>query len=165
MLQSVGSQRVGHDWVTELNWDSRDSSVTCVQSFLLLLTDNLSRNTLGSQPKGHKICFELIFLWKTIGTFDKSQKTNEATELTDGKTAASAVMGLWVVERDSLSSISLSKQPVEEMWVQVMASFFDMVVNVLPSGRISKPSPGQVFYYQPSFWLHHCLTHHPTPPP
>ena len=35
----------------------------------------------------------------------------------DGKTAATAVMGLWVLEHDSLSSISLSKQPVEETWV------------------------------------------------
>lgn len=103
-----------------------------------------------------------------MGTFNKSQKTNEATELTVGKTAATAVMGLWVVERDSLSSISLSKQPVEEMWVQVMASFFDMVVNVLPSGRISKPSPGQVSTTS----LHSdCTTayltapHRPHPPP
>ena len=45
-----------------------------------------------------------------MGTFNKSQKTNEATELTVGKTAATAVMGLWVVERDSLSSISLSEK-------------------------------------------------------
>lgn len=57
---------------------------------------------LGSQPQN---LFELIFLWKTMGTFNKAQKTNEATELMGGKTAATTVMGLWVAERDSLSSI------------------------------------------------------------
>ena len=40
-----------------------------------------------------------------------------------------AVISLWVVERDSLSSIPLNKQPVKEMWMQVMASFFDTVVK------------------------------------
>ena len=27
MLQSMGSQRVGHDWVTELNWDTISKTV------------------------------------------------------------------------------------------------------------------------------------------
>ena len=29
MRQSTGSQRVGHDWVTELNWTEKDSNFVC----------------------------------------------------------------------------------------------------------------------------------------
>lgn len=71
-----------------------------------------------------------------------------------------AGMSLWVVERDFLSSIPLNKQPVKEMWMQVMASFFDTVVP--PSNRtLDKQSPGQVLYYEP--WCR--LPPLPNPPP
>ena len=34
VLQSMGSQRVGHDWATELNWKSTDYNVNQVSKYL-----------------------------------------------------------------------------------------------------------------------------------
>ena len=36
VLQSLGSQRVGHDWVTELNWILLQVRVGCLEFFLFL---------------------------------------------------------------------------------------------------------------------------------
>ena len=47
VLQIMGSQRVGHDWATELNWTE---SVTCCSSLsfaILFLLSNLHRNIIN----------------------------------------------------------------------------------------------------------------------
>ena len=36
MLQSMGSQRVGHDWVTELNWLEGSADIVCIPRSLAL---------------------------------------------------------------------------------------------------------------------------------
>ena len=42
MLQSMGLQRVGHDWVTELNWTKRDRDIkNCYKKFNELVTQSI----------------------------------------------------------------------------------------------------------------------------
>ena len=35
MLQSTGSQKVRHDWVTELNWNSNDEKIEITESGMI----------------------------------------------------------------------------------------------------------------------------------
>ena len=55
LLQSMGSQRVGHDWATELNWVALDAQYVC---FVLLCC-----GLAGSSPDG------LSFWWLSILQF------------------------------------------------------------------------------------------------
>ena len=60
MLQSMGSQRVGHDWVTEVNW--AELSLSALFWFIFLLFNFLKGITLWmNQKKNTSIKFEIRY--------------------------------------------------------------------------------------------------------
>ena len=74
MLQSMGSQRVGHNWATELNWKTAKSyyyiPIRMVQIQNTGYTDYWQRcGAIGTLSHSWSECKMLEALWKTIWSF------------------------------------------------------------------------------------------------
>ena len=82
MLQSMGSQRVGHNWVTELNWTDKEELTICGPKSLvfkgsqngdvfILLSSSLDTHFI---VQAHSICkcWHLLSNWK-VSAFSFSQ--------------------------------------------------------------------------------------------
>ena len=65
VLQSMGSQRVGHNWGTELNWDHQGLEARC--------------RVPGSSPVWKQKCFQVAKTIKTGIQFNLSQKLGRNT--------------------------------------------------------------------------------------
>ena len=68
MLQSMGSQRVGHDWVTELNWSYR--SYSSVTNYLTNVFYSKRKTNWWSSGWDSKLPMQGTWIWSLVKELD-----------------------------------------------------------------------------------------------
>ena len=63
MLQSKGSQRVGHNWATELNWDHSTSKQQCQPRYGLGISPRKNKKSINHMEQNSSFPFGAGWLW------------------------------------------------------------------------------------------------------
>ena len=63
VLQSKGSQRVGHNWATELNWDHSTSNQQCQPRYGLGISPRKNKRSINHMEQNSSFSFGAGWLW------------------------------------------------------------------------------------------------------
>ena len=69
VLQSMGSQRIGHDWATELNWEAKCNQQKHKKKWLAHVTWKSKRVVLISGTAGSKGSNAVIYIFSFLGSW------------------------------------------------------------------------------------------------
>ena len=119
ILQSLGSQRVRHDWVTELNWTAAD--------YVWAWTKSSSFHTTGFKYRQDKhicLCPASVFLWGRAGPMGYTEEDPIGSLISRSSLVGAASQRLYLRRRQGAFPPSLPSQhcslllPSSLAWLQ-----------------------------------------------